>query len=178
MKKSLVYHWCAQFCFTDCPAGLVCWGPSPCSPGVGWAPGEPGPGHHPHGVTASPSRRAEQHPLCVWLREALGRAHHSGGRLGRVAFIPSYQHTRGYSWSPAGDLAAQQPQAWLVGAGGISIQNLYWEDVPWNWKHVIMSPTAPGCCSLITFLLLEHSPFGGLGGSHIPSSATGHPGQS
>lgn len=33
---------------------------------------------------------------------------------------------------PTGHLAAQQPQPWLVGAGGISTQNLFWEDTPWN----------------------------------------------
>jgi len=66
--------------------------------------------------------------------------------------------------TPAGDLAAWQPQAWLMGAGGISIQNLFQEDVAWNWKHVITSPTMPECCSLIMLLSLEHSPFVGLGG--------------
>lgn len=80
--------------------------------------------------------------------------------------------------TPTGDLAAWQPQAWLMEAGGISIQNLFREDVPWNWKHVIMSPTVPGCHSLITLLSLEHSPFVGLGGLSISPCATGHSGQS
>ena len=65
-----------------------------------------------------------------------------------------------------------------MGAGGISIQNLFREDVPWNWKHVIMPLTEPGSRSLITLLLLEQSPFVGLGGLPISPRATRRPGQS
>lgn len=39
----------------------------------------------------------------------------------------------------AWQLGSQQPEAWLMRAEGISIQNLFWEDVPWNWEHIIMS---------------------------------------
>lgn len=89
-------------------------------------------------VTASPSHTGEQHPVRGWLQGALGRTHHSQGSLGRLAFIPSYQCTRGYSCWELGSSAAWQPEAWLMRAEGISIQNLFREDVPWNWKRIIM----------------------------------------
>lgn len=36
-------------------------------------------------------------------------------------------------------LGRRPPEAWLMRAEGISIQNLFREDVPWNREHIIMS---------------------------------------
>lgn len=83
-------------------------------------------------------------------------------------------------FTPAVNLAAQQPEAWLMRAEGISIQNLSREDVPWSWERITVSlqtsQVAPGCHSLITVLSLEQSPSLGLGRPPISPCATGCPG--
>lgn len=111
LHRSLVHPWCAQFCFTSWPAqqsgqihqerGGGREKPLPAPQGLGWphlwTGGPCWSRHHPHWVTASPSQRGEQPPVRAWLQGALGRAHHSQMSPGRVAFIPSYQCSRGYS---------------------------------------------------------------------------------
>lgn len=158
LEKSLVCHQLAHFHFTDCPAhqkGQMLLE----SLGQGWWDGDPLPApqglayaYHPHLVTASLSQGGKQHPLWGWLQGPLRAAHDSQGRLEKRAFIPSYQHNRGYSCWELGSSAARQLQAGLIEEGRISNQNLFQEDVPWNWKHVIMWPPVPGCHVLITLL--------------------------
>lgn len=118
LDKSLVHHQCAQVCFTSWAAqqrrqvhqdqggGLKNSLPPPQS--LGWphlwtgGPCSPGPRHHPHWVTASPSQRREQPPVRGWLQ---GKAYHSQRSPGSVASFPSYQCSRGYSCWELGSLA-------------------------------------------------------------------------